>query len=260
MILQYLIEELEMQQTSRYAFTQPEQFSPVKIKQIGVGVIGDDAVSRDTSEIDFTSGDTQYTMRLLTTIRYEPVLTDTGEIQYDVENEFIIPYFVNEDGERIELTNDIMKSDIGKEVINGLKDTPAFVSINREFDVAANDPTKSKEQFATTGKGKPITIINTTYFLLKNVFIDGFKKHIQTLSRENFNSAYTVFYNHIKYELENVTFVAKPDYEGDVRRANLYRKWWQAMGSQVGNVVGIDEEPTDDGISFEVSFTDTPLN
>jgi len=260
MILQYLLEELEMQQTSRYAFTQPEQFSPVKIKQIGVGVVGDDAVSRDTSEIEFTSGETQYTMRLLTTIRYEPVLTDTGEIQYDVQNDFIIPYFVNEDGEKIELTNEVMKSDIGKEVINGLKDTPAFVSINREFDVSSNDPSKSKEQFATTGKGKPITIINTTYFLLKNVFIDGFKKHIQQLNRENFNSQYAVFANNIKYELETITFVAKPDYEGDVRRANLYRKWWQAMGNKVGHVVGIDEEPTADGVSFEVSFADTQLN
>lgn len=260
MILDYLIEELEMQQTSRYSFTRPEQFSPVKIKQIGVGIVGEDAISRDTSEIDFVSGDTQYTLRLLTTIRYEPVLTDTGEIQYDEQNGFIIPFFVNEDGERIELTNEAMKSEIGDEVIAGLRDTPTLVSINREFDVASTDPTKSKEQFATTGKGKPITIINTTYFLLKKVFIDGFKIHVQKLSKENFGSNYSLFSNNIKYELESVTFVAKPDYEGDIRRANLYRRWWQAMGSQMGHIADIDEEQTEDGISFEVSFTNTPLN
>jgi len=258
MILQYL--ENYLIEGTRFNFLKPDSFKYNGITQVGVGMVGDTAVCRDSSNITFTTDGSIYDLTLLTTIRYEPILTDTGEIAYTVENDYIIPFFTDEEGTKTKLTNDVMSSDIGKEVIKALKDEPALVSINREFDVSNNDPSKSDEKYATTGKGKPISKINMTYYLLKNVFIDNFTKiHMGILHPQIFTSDYSLFYKNLRYELESITFVAKPDYDGDTRRANLYRRWWKDMGSQIGNVVNIEEEETPEGISFEILFNNTIL-
>jgi len=258
MIINYLEEYLI--EGTRFNFTKPDSFNYNGITQIGVGMIGDTAVCRDTSSITFSTDDTTYDLTLLTTIRYEPILTDTGEIGFTVENDYIIPFFTDENGEKTKLTNDVMSSDIGKEVIKALNEEPVLVSVNREFDVSSEDPSNTGEKYATTGKGKPIPKINMTYYLLRKVFLDNFTKiHMGTLHPQIFTSQYSSFYKHIKYELESITFVAKPDYEGDTRRANIYRRWWKDMGSKMGNVSGFEEEDTPDGVSFEVLFNNTLL-
>ena len=257
MVQDYLLEFLT---EGRFEFTKPEGFKYNGIKQVGVGMVGDSAMARDTSSITFTTDGTSYDLTLLTSITYEPVLTETGEIQFHVKNDYIYPVFIDEQGKETELTNSVMSSDIGKEVIQGLADQPALVSVNREFDVSEGDPSKSDEKFATTGKGKPIPKINMTYFLLRKVFLDKFKSmHLTKLHPQIFKPEFSEFYNNIKYELESITFVAKPDFKGDTRRANLYNRWWKAMGSEMGTISGIDTENTSDGIAFEVMFNNTNL-
>lgn len=253
-ILEYLTETLLYE--GRFGFQKPDSYRYNGISRLGVGKVGDTAISRDTSTISFSIDDRDYILKLLTTVKYEPVLTDNGEIQYEVENDFIIPYFVDENGDKTQLSNDVLNGELYTEVKNALTDQPALVSINREFDAVNSD-----EKFKTTNAGKPIKKINTTYYVLKNIFIDKFATlHLPLLQQHTFESKYSKFVSNIKYELESITLVAKEDFEGDTRRANLYRRWWKANGSEIGNIIGVDEEQTPDGISFEINFSNTMLN
>jgi len=256
-ILSYIYEKLITE--DRFKFEKPNNIAYKGVHQTYTRQINNGVSINYTVLFDFYANDTTYTMVLTNTVLYNNIKTSNGEIQFTTSNNMVFPVYSPNKGENVNITDDVMASDIGKEVKSALDTNYFGVVVNRAFDVSLLDPSKSEEDFATTNKGNPISTINKTYYVLKK-YLDNFSSiYDNDVKFVFFDFDYMSFADNIKHTLEAITLVAKPDYEGDMRRANLYNRWWEAKGSEIGHITGIEKHNTNQGVEFIISFKDTEL-
>ena len=260
MIINYLIEDLLGE--ARFDMTKPEDY-----KFYGVDSIksesnnSGDAITRLIAPYIFVFNEHLYDMDIKTIVKYPVIKTENGFIRYDVSGNRIMPVYVDSDGEEYDLTNNIIKSD--KKVQAFLKSVSdnmnVSVILDWSFDISEDDPSYDpSKSFDTIGGGSAQDVfrkLNNIAYIIKD-YISNFARDVKSdIDKQVFGPKYSIFSNNLKYNLTNIEFVGKQDYEGDMKRTNLYKKWFAVAGKSMGNIESFDV----DDVQFDIKYNNTRI-
>ncbi len=261
MILDYLKEHLLAE--ARFDIAKPENY-----QFYGIDSIESEADDEGNAKTQlgcpyiFVFNERLYDMEISTTIKYPQIRSELGYIRYDELGALKLkPVYVDENEDEYDLTDVIIKSnDKVSAFLASVKDQlKTKVVLDFFFDISQDDPNYDPDKsFETMKSGSPADVfrkLNNVAFILKE-FISKFGSIVGgTVTNKVFGNKYKMFSGHLSYYLTNVEFVGKEDFEGDMKRTNLYKKWFAFAGKELGTIESFDV----DGIDFDIKYKDTRI-
>lgn len=261
MIIKYLLEELYLQE-KRFELVQPKDYKFWGVDSIESHLTENGAITQFIAPYIFVFGDNLFDEDIYNTLIYPSPKTSGGYIKYDAKGKIgLLPLYVDSDGEEYDLTDNIINSNnTVKEYIDSIDDNLIVnVDLKFFFDLSMDDPSYDPEhELQTLNNSTPSEVfkkLNNVSFILKD-YIDNFSKYAKpVVDKQVFGSKYSIFLSKLKYNLSNINFSAKEDFEGDTRRATIYNKWFKSIANELGNVDNINV----DGVDFSIDYQNTQI-
>jgi len=266
MILTYLRENLISEDKylpeARFGLVAPENFQFYGIESLETLETEDDRVlSQCIGPYIFAFNENLFDVDLKTTLLYPQIQTESGGIRYDVYGDKIKPMYVDSEGLEYDLTDMIIKKnpDI-QEFLNGIAPQLIVdVSLDVNFDLSESDPSfdpdKSLETLNNSSPAEVFRKINNVAYIMKD-YLNNFDKYVvNKVVAKVFGAKYKLLTSNFKYNLKHIIFNGKEDFEGDMKRTNIYKKWFEVVGPEMGNVVQMDV----DGIDFDTTYSNTKI-
>lgn len=260
MIIDYLVEGLLSE--ARFDLMKPENHQFYGVDSIDSEADDEgNAITRLIGPYIFVFDERLYDMDVKTILKYPKIQTEMGFIRYDEAGKKLKPVYVDDEGDEYDLTNDIIKSN---EKVQAFLESVAdqlnvSVILDFSFDISEDDPNFDPDKsFETLGTGSPRDVfrkLNNVAYILKD-YISNFESFVaDEIERQVFGSRYSTLTGAFKYYLTNIEFIGKQDFEGDMKRTNLYKKWFSIAGKEMGNMAGLNV----DGVEFDVKYNDTRI-
>jgi hypothetical protein len=263
MVFNYLSEQLQ-QSLNEYTFTsiKPDNYKFYGIEALNVKANNSgDAIAQCIGPYISAYDNTMYDIEIKTVIKFPKIRNDSGFIRYDKVGSKLKPTLVLNDDEEYNLTNKIISSNDGVSnfIRNEAKNIRSQVKLDFSFDISENDPKFNDEMSFQTlnlgGAGHVRRMISTVSYVIKD-YITNFQEFVvDDINTQIFGKEYTTFTSQNKYFLVEIEFIGKQDYEGDMRRTNIYKSWWDDVGHEMGNMVGMNVNDVD----FTIKYKNTQI-
>lgn len=260
MILNYLKENLISE--ARFGLVPPENFKFYGIESLETLETEDDRVlSKCVGPYIFVFNENLFDLDLATTMLYPSIRTESGGIRYDVYGEKIKPMYVDSEGMEYDLTDMNIKNNPQiQEFLNGVATQLIVdVSLDVNFDLSeddpAYDPNKSLATLNTSSPSDVFRKLNNVGYMMKD-YLTKFDSYVANkVIAKAFGPKYKRFISQFKFYLAHIIFNGKEDFEGDMKRTNIYKRWFEAIGPELGNVVKMSVQGSD----FDTQYAKTQL-
>lgn len=260
MIIDYLMEGLMSE--ARFDLAKPENYQFYGVDDIDSEADDEgNALSRFVGPYIFVFNENLYDMDIKTILRYPVIKNESGFIRYDEYGSKLKPVYVDANGDEYDLTDRIIKTNHDvqqflKGVVDQLK---VGVILDFSFDISEDDPSYDPDKsFDTLNTGSARDVfrkLNNVAYLIRD-YISNFDDFVvNDVINKVFGPQYKTLTKYFQYYLTNIEFIGKQDFEGDMKRTNLYKKWFSVAGKEMGNMSSFNV----DGVEFDVKYSDTRL-